>query len=198
MIYLQLQSDLFECCACSLQILRLRLKKCVETTCTRVFPENFDTLLPCEKLFWSDIITVSENIHTQYSHESFFCLNPHWNHKTGLCSSRKYLEILLSLIKTWEFSGTTQWVFECVKVKTYSGMSTMVVIPPDAAACVAVTNPSQSVLPGSLTWTWLSTTPGITARSPASNTCEEMLFWYKICKERNSKSQKMTRCQIVT
>lgn len=66
--------------------------------------------------------------------------------------------------------------FKCVKAKTYSGMSTIVVIPPDAAACVAVANPSQSVLPGSLTWTWLSTTPGITTRSPASKTCEEMLF----------------------
>lgn len=66
--------------------------------------------------------------------------------------------------------------FKCAKAKTYSGMSTIVVIPPDVAACVAVANPSQSVLPGSLTWTWLSTTPGITTRSPTSKTCEEMLF----------------------
>lgn len=34
-----------------------------------------------------------------------------------------------------------------------SGMSTTVVTPPAAAAAVAVTNPSHSVRPGSLTWT---------------------------------------------
>ena len=42
----------------------------------------------------------------------------------------------------------------------FSGMSRIVVTPPAAAARVAVSNPSHSVRPGSLTWTWVSTTPG--------------------------------------
>ena len=42
----------------------------------------------------------------------------------------------------------------------FSGMSTIVVTPPAAAAAVAVANPSHSVRPGSLTCTWLSTSPG--------------------------------------
>src|SRR5262245_39364331 len=50
------------------------------------------------------------------------------------------------------------------------GMSTMVVVPPAAAARVAESNPSQSVRPGSFTWTWVSTRPGRTTRSPASTT----------------------------
>jgi hypothetical protein len=36
-------------------------------------------------------------------------------------------------------------------------MSTRVVMPPAAAARVAVQKPSQWVRPGSLTWTWVST-----------------------------------------
>ena len=51
-----------------------------------------------------------------------------------------------------------------------SGMSTIVVTPPAAAARVACTKPSQSVRPGSLTCTWESTRPGRTTRSPASMT----------------------------
>lgn len=39
------------------------------------------------------------------------------------------------------------------------GMSTSVVTPPAAAACVAEGKPSQAVRPGSLMCTWLSTTP---------------------------------------
>lgn len=50
-------------------------------------------------------------------------------------------------------------------------MSTIVVTPPAAAALVAVQKPSQEVRPGSFTWTWQSTMPGITTLSPASNTC---------------------------
>ena len=50
----------------------------------------------------------------------------------------------------------------------YSGMSTMVVIPPAAAARVAVVYPSQLVLPGSFTCTWASTTPGMISRFPTS------------------------------
>ena len=52
----------------------------------------------------------------------------------------------------------------------FSGMSTIVVTPPAAAARVAVSNPSQCVRPGSLTCTWLSTSPGSRARSPRSTT----------------------------
>src|SRR6266516_4741047 len=50
-----------------------------------------------------------------------------------------------------------------------SGMSMMVVIPPAAAAAVAVGNPSQSARPGSLTWTWVSTRPGISTSSSVSS-----------------------------
>src|SRR5438093_10348648 len=49
-------------------------------------------------------------------------------------------------------------------------MSTIVVTPPAAAALVAVSKPSHSVRPGSLTWTCESTIPGDTTRSPASTT----------------------------
>ena len=51
-----------------------------------------------------------------------------------------------------------------------SGMSTMVVTPPAAAARVAVAKPSHSVRPGSLTCTWVSTSPGISTSSSASRT----------------------------
>jgi hypothetical protein len=48
-----------------------------------------------------------------------------------------------------------------------SGMSTRVVMPPAAAARVAVAKPSHSVLPGSQTCTWESTRPG-RSTSPAA------------------------------
>ena len=48
-------------------------------------------------------------------------------------------------------------------------MSTIVVTPPAAAARVAVSKPSHSVRPGSLTCTCVSTRPGETTRSPALN-----------------------------
>ncbi len=48
----------------------------------------------------------------------------------------------------------------------FRGMSKIVVTPPAAAARVAVSNPSHSVRPGSLTWTCVSTSPGITTASP--------------------------------
>jgi hypothetical protein len=51
-----------------------------------------------------------------------------------------------------------------------SGMSTMVVTPPDAAALVAVSNPSHSVRPGSLTCTCESTRPGSSTSSVSSST----------------------------
>jgi hypothetical protein len=46
-----------------------------------------------------------------------------------------------------------------------SGMSTIVVTPPAAAARVAVAKPSHSVRPGSLTCTWVSTRPGSSTSS---------------------------------
>ena len=49
----------------------------------------------------------------------------------------------------------------------FSGMSTIVVTPPAAAAAVAVAKPSHSVRPGSFTCTWLSTSPGSSTSSPA-------------------------------
>ena len=52
----------------------------------------------------------------------------------------------------------------------FSGMSTIVVTPPAAAAAVAVANPSQPVRPGSLTCTWLSTRPGSRTWSPGRST----------------------------
>ena len=57
---------------------------------------------------------------------------------------------------------------ETVGGKLFSGMSMIVVIPPAAAARVAVANPSQSVRPGSFTCTCGSTNPGNSARSPRS------------------------------
>lgn len=65
----------------------------------------------------------------------------------------------------------------------YSGMSTIVVTPPAAAALVAVQKPSQEVRPGSFTWTWQSTIPGITTLSPMSNTWNQATiesFWSEI------------------
>ena len=50
-----------------------------------------------------------------------------------------------------------------------SGMSTRVVMPPAAAARVAVAKPSHSVRPGSLTCTWVSTRPGSSTSSSASS-----------------------------
>src|SRR4029079_9013997 len=47
----------------------------------------------------------------------------------------------------------------------FSGMSTIVVTPPAAAARVAVSKPSHSVRPGSLTCTWVSTRPGSSTSS---------------------------------
>lgn len=49
------------------------------------------------------------------------------------------------------------------------GMSTRVVMPPAAAARVAVQKPSQWVRPGSFTWTWVSTRPGSRTWSPRSS-----------------------------
>ena len=51
-----------------------------------------------------------------------------------------------------------------------SGMSTIVVTPPAAAARVAVAKPSHSVRPGSLTCTWVSTSPGSSTSSSARST----------------------------
>ncbi len=52
----------------------------------------------------------------------------------------------------------------------FSGMSTIVVTPPAAAALVAEAKPSHSVRPGSLTCTWVSTSPGSSATAPRSVT----------------------------
>ena len=52
----------------------------------------------------------------------------------------------------------------------FNGISTNVVIPPAIAAFVAVSNPSQSVLPGSLMCTCGSITPAISTLFPRSMT----------------------------
>jgi hypothetical protein len=52
----------------------------------------------------------------------------------------------------------------------FSGMSRMVVTPPAAAARVALSKPSHSVRPGSLTCTCVSTRPGSSTSSSASST----------------------------
>ena len=76
----------------------------------------------------------------------------------------------------------------------FSGMSTMVVAPPAAAAIVAVAKPSQSLRPGSLTWTCVSTRPGRTMRSPKSRSAGPSTIWtitpssYLIAEGRNSPS----------
>ena len=51
----------------------------------------------------------------------------------------------------------------------FSGISIIDVTPPAAAAMVADRNPSHSVRPGSLMWTWVSTNPGTITASPKSN-----------------------------
>ncbi len=48
-------------------------------------------------------------------------------------------------------------------------MSIRVVMPPAAAARVAVQKPSQWVRPGSFTCTWVSTRPGSSTSSPKSS-----------------------------
>ncbi len=57
---------------------------------------------------------------------------------------------------------------EVVAGMLLSGMSIRVATPPEAAARVAVRKPSQSVRPGSLMWTCVSTRPGMTTESLAS------------------------------
>ena len=42
-------------------------------------------------------------------------------------------------------------------------------IPDNEDNCPALANPSQAVRPGSLTWTWESTSPGMITKSPASS-----------------------------
>src|SRR2546426_397684 len=54
-------------------------------------------------------------------------------------------------------------------------MSTRVVIPPAAAAFVAVAKPSQSALPGSQIWTCESTIPGRTTTSASNSTSRDAL-----------------------
>ena len=49
----------------------------------------------------------------------------------------------------------------------FSGMSTIVVTPPARPPRVAVAKPSHSVRPGSLTCTWVSTSPGSSTSSSA-------------------------------
>ena len=65
--------------------------------------------------------------------------------------------------------GTRRLSTVVVGGRELSGMSTRVVMPPAAAARVAVQKPSHSVRPGSLTWTWVSTRPGSRTSSPTSS-----------------------------
>ncbi len=62
-----------------------------------------------------------------------------------------------------------RWSTVVVGGRELRGMSTRVVMPPAAAARVAVQKPSHSVRPGSLTWTWVSTRPGSRTSSPRSS-----------------------------
>ena len=69
-------------------------------------------------------------------------------------------------------AGRLSWSARTVVVggMELSGMSTIVVTPPAAAARVAERKPSHSVRPGSLTWTWESTSPGSSTASGGSRT----------------------------
>ena len=82
-------------------------------------------------------------------------------HATSTCASRA-ANRLASNAQSVVVAGTL-----------LSGMSTIVVMPPAAAALVAVSKPSHSVRPGSFTCTWVSTRPGMTTRSPTSWTCSD-------------------------
>ena len=62
-----------------------------------------------------------------------------------------------------------RWSTVVVGGRELRGMSTRVVMPPAAAARVAVQKPSHSVRPGSLTCTWVSTRPGSRTSSPKSS-----------------------------
>ncbi|CAM5712060.1 hypothetical protein SBADM41S_06264 [Streptomyces badius] len=62
-----------------------------------------------------------------------------------------------------------RWSTVVVGGRELSGMSRSVVMPPAAAARVAVQKPSHSVRPGSFTWTWVSTRPGSRTSSPKSS-----------------------------
>ena len=102
--------------------------------------------------------------------------------------------ILWQWIKSWKRGGCGLIVFWEVLRRTakkpgqcgiwcpkppYSGMSTIVVTPPAAAALVAVQQPSQSVRPGSLTCTCESTRPGMITRLPTSRICHRAKYrWF--------------------
>ena len=66
--------------------------------------------------------------------------------------------------KAWPAGAPPAWPRSAATVVVggmlLSGMSTIVVTPPAAAARVALAKPSHSVRPGSLTCTWVSTRPG--------------------------------------
>ena len=77
---------------------------------------------------------------------------------------------------TWHFPAAASRLVSSAATSTvagteFSGMSTSVVTPPAAAARVAERKPSHSVRPGSLTCTWVSTSPGSSTSSSASVTC---------------------------
>jgi hypothetical protein len=59
-------------------------------------------------------------------------------------------------------------------------MSMILVMPPAAAARVAVSNPSQSVLPGSLMCTWASITPGMITALPKSSALGNFEKWMAV------------------
>ena len=82
-------------------------------------------------------------------------------------SADEFRRLALSLPEAAE-AFSERAATETVGGTLFSGMSKIVVTPPAAAARVALSKPSQPVRPGSLTWTWVSTSPGITTKSPKS------------------------------
>src|SRR5215203_558659 len=99
------------------------------------------------------------------------CSRKHLNPKTpASCSPRKSLRLPgmappQKPTSTWHFpSAASRLTSRASTVQVggtlLSGISMIVVIPPAAAARVAVSKPSQSVRPGSSTWTCVSTMPG--------------------------------------
>ena len=75
-----------------------------------------------------------------------------------------------------------------------SGMSTIVVTPPAAAARVALAKPSHSVRPGSLTCTWVSTRPGSSTSRRRARPPRRRPARRRTARSRRSARRRRRRC----
>lgn len=141
-------------------------------------------MLLTNKNFSLDIL--NQAIDVQCFSDSFWCLPEENNIYFAVC--------LPCMLCQWPCLIRLQGLIsELVKSPTYSGMSTIVVTPPAAAALVAVQKPSQEVRPGSFTWTWQSTMPGITTLSPTSSTFQPQKSFLNNAMNQASERNKIFR-----